>query len=70
MGALVDWAPTECFHAIPAAVKKTATAMTAERRSDFPTCDFPESAAIYMAIITVREGVATRNRRRLVSKDR
>jgi hypothetical protein len=43
--------------------------MTAERRSDSPTCDFPKSAAIYMDIIAARERVAPRNRRQLVSKD-
>src|ERR1700719_2371849 len=58
MGDLVDWAPT--------AVKKTAAAMTAERRSDFPTRDLPKSAAIYVDIIAARELVATRNRRRQV----
>ena len=55
MDDLVDWARTECFHAIPAAVKKTAAAMIAERLSDFPTCDLPKSAAIYMDIIAAHE---------------
>jgi len=54
MGVLVDWAPTECFHAIPTEAKKAAAAMTAERRSDFPTRDLPKSAAIYVDIIAAR----------------
>lgn len=69
MGALVDWAPTECFHAIPTEAKKAAAAMTAERRSDFPTRDLPKSATIYIDIIAAREFVATRNRRRQVRTD-
>jgi len=63
MGVLVDWAPIECFHAIPTEAKKAAAAMTAERRGDFPTRDLPKSAAIYIDIIAARELVATRNRR-------